>query len=132
MMFRVLVKSYYDSLWCIQDYYIITWIIAYDSIGWIPVVSIHHLFDLLGEFSFYSNYTKAMTMTWFALLELPINGFQTMMLCILSFILNRVRQLRVLSKQNMYFCFFCPKQTQGFKPSAVHLNHYICGVPHPG
>ena len=38
MMFRVLVKSYYDSLWCIQDYYIITWIIAHDSIGWIPVL----------------------------------------------------------------------------------------------
>ena len=62
--------------------------------------------DFLDEFCLFSKYTKAMTMTYRALLQLPINGFKTRLHVLCPKQGNKIEG----SKQGMYFRKFYLKQ----------------------
>ena len=85
-------------------------------------------FDFLDEFCLFSKYTKAMTMTYRALLQLPINGFKTNGV---HFVLCPKQGNKIEGpKQGMYFRKFCPKQGQGQTFSGSPIPKYW-SITHP-
>ena len=90
---------------------------------------LHDWFDFLDEFCLFSKYTKAMTMTYRVLLQLPINGCKTNGV---HFVLCPKQGNKIEGpKQGMYFRKFCPKQGQGQTFSGSPIPKYW-SITHPG